>query len=399
MLWTVKFAGAIDSMNPHLINKFAIIGIGEAPVGKVPGRSPIAAMLESARLAIQDAGISAGDIDGVIAEPPLSSPRFLPANEVASGLGIRPVYAQSTGVGGASAVSSLAAAIAAISAGFCSVVLFTMGDSSWSYQKGHMQPRGRLDWGYEEFEEVFGLAEAAGGYGLCARSHIEQFGTSERHFGEVAVSARYHASLNSNTQMSKPISMEDYLASRWIVEPFRLMDCSLVSDYGGAFIIAAVDVARELRQPVVGISAVAAANTHRFVHQADPVTTGACDVAERIWRVTGLSPDDIDVAELYDSFTYTTLVQLEDYGFCPKGQGGPFVEGGRIRLGGDLPVNTHGGLLSQGHAGGVLHVTEAVKQLRGDCGERQVKQADIALVTGGGGILFASHAGAVLARL
>ncbi|MCF7981680.1 MAG: hypothetical protein K9K86_06820, partial [Pseudomonadales bacterium] len=120
------------------------------------------------------------------------------------------------------------------------------------------------------------------------------------------------------------------------------------------------------------------------------------EVAHRLWQITGLSPQDIKVAELYDSFTYSSLVQLEDYGFCAKGQGGPFVEGGRIRLGGELPVNTHGGLLSQGHAGGVLHVTEAVKQLRGDCGVRQVKSADVALVTGGGGILFASHAGALL---
>ena len=196
--------------------------------------------------------------------------------------------------------------------------------------------------------------------------------------------------------MRRPITLEDYLQSPWIVEPFRLLDCSLVSDYGGALVVTTTERTADLRQVPVFILGYGESHPHRYLMQQEDITRcGAVESGPAAFWMAGVTLQEVDFAELYDSFTYTVLVQLEDYGFCAKGEGGTFVEDGHIALGGALPVNTHGGLLSQAHADGILHVTEAVKQLRGQAGPRQVANARIGLVSGGAGVL-AVHASLLL---
>ena len=211
------------------------------------------------------------------------------------------------------------------------------------------------------------------------------------------MSTRQHASLNPNAQKIDPFTLEDYLASRFIVEPFRLLDCCLVSDYGGAFVISRTDPAGSQRQVVlIGYQE---EHDHRYLSHAGSLTTSvAAKASQRLWQQTGLGPEAIDLALLYDSFTYTVLVQLEDYGFCGKGEAADFLASGAIRRDGTIPVNTHGGLLSQGHANGVFHICEAVRQLRQEAGERNLERAGRALVTGAGGIFMATHAVAMLER-
>ena len=386
-------------MDPRLSNQFAITGIGEAPAGHHPDITVASLVTLACRDAMYNAGLTANDIDGVIIESPLSEPTFMFAVDIAHKLGISPRYTSSTGLGGAAAVSALAQAMAVIEAGLCSTVLFAMGDSIWSHAKGHQQALGTLNWGYAEFEETFGLVQPPGAYALGAQRHMYEYGTTAEAFGSIAVSARYHASLNANAEKRKAITLTDYFDSPWIVEPFRLLDCSLVSDFAGAYIISKRSSVDNSSKPLVLVNAVAQAQTHRYVIDSALTKTGAVDVANTLWDISGLGPNDVKVAELYDSFTYTLLVQLEDYGFCEKGKGGQYVIEKGLSLGDALPVNTHGGLLSQAHSGGILHLTEAVKQLRGECGSRQVPNADIALVSGGGGILFAAHAGALLQRV
>lgn len=377
--------------------RYSIVGIGETRVGRVPGITDLALALQAVHQALNDAGVEKEQVDGILCDPPFSDPLFLFPNRIAECLGIQPRYVSTLGLGGASPVGAIAHAVAAIQAGYCRMVLFVAGEAMWSQYKNRYPKHGKLNWGYCDFEEPFGLVEAPGAYALGAMRHMHEYGTEARHFGEVALAMRHHASLNDNAQIKKPISMEDYLSSRWIVEPFRLLDCSLISDFGGAFLITSLDRARDLKRKPVLIESCAQFHDHRYVYNAPSLTsTGAAETARHIFRGSAIGPETVDFAELYDSFTYTVIVQLEDYGFCKKGEGGAFVENGAIRLGGRLPVNTHGGLLSQGHADGVLHVTEAVKQLRGTCGSRQVKDARMGLVTGGGGILFATHSAVLL---
>jgi acetyl-CoA acetyltransferase len=210
-----------------------------------------------------------------------------------------------------------------------------------------------------------------------------EFGTTSEQFGAIAVACRKHASLNPNATFRDPITIADHQASRYISEPFRLLDCCPVTDASAAFVITGAERARNLAQAPAYILGVGQGFTHSDLPWARSMTDVAMrSASERAYAMAGLGPDDIDLAELYDCFTYVVLATLEGYGFCKKGEGGPFVEGGRIELGGALPVNTGGGLLSQGHASGSLLITEAAIQLRGTAGDRQVPEAQTAIVSG-----------------
>ncbi|MDY6862788.1 MAG: thiolase family protein, partial [Thermodesulfobacteriota bacterium] len=211
---------------------------------------------------------------------------------------------------------------------------------------------------------------------------------------------RKHACLNSNAQMKKPVTIEDHQNSPMVIDPFHLLDICLVSDGGAAVLVTSAETAGSLKSKPVFISGVGEGHNAYHLDNAVSLTEfeGTKNSAKNALKMAGLELGDIDLAEIYDCFTYTMLVQLEDYGFCRKGEGGAFVENGRIELGGDLPVNTHGGLLSQAHLDGMAHITEAVKQLRGVCGDRQVKDAEVALVTGNGGHFFTSHSTLLLRR-
>jgi acetyl-CoA acetyltransferase len=227
-------------------------------------------------------------------------------------------------------------------------------------------------------------------YALIAQRHMHEYGTTSAQLAEVAVAIRHHASLNPAAQKREPISVADVLASRMVTSPLHVLDCSLVSDGACAVIVTSAGRARDLRSKPVRLLGQGYGLSHSYIGECRTMTTtGAVQSGNEAFAMAGLSRADVDVAQIYDCFTITVIVELEDLGFCKKGEGGSFVEGGRIRLGGELPITTHGGLLScahSGYAGGFFHVVEAVRQLRGEAGARQVADAEVALVHGNGGV-------------
>jgi acetyl-CoA acetyltransferase len=238
-----------------------------------------------------------------------------------------------------------------------------------------------------EFEAPVGAIAPAQYYAPMARRHMELFGTTSRQLAEIAVSTRNHAILNGNARMAKPITVEDHQNSRMIADPLRLLDCSLESDGAAAVVVSAADRARDMRRPRILLAGMAEGHPDSpstITQRGDMTRLGLAKAAPRAFAMAGVAPADIDVAEIYDCFTYIVLCQLEDLGFCAKGEGGAFVEGGALGLGGRLPVNTHGGLLSQAHMAGMNHVVELVRQLRGEAGRAQVHDAEVGLVTGYG---------------
>jgi acetyl-CoA acetyltransferase len=307
---------------------------------------------------------------------------------VSHAAGIDPDYTTDLALGGATPVAMAHHAAMAIEAGLCHTVVCVHARNQASRQL--LPSRGaEVRDGTEDFEEPYGLLGAVAKHAFCATRHMHEYGTTVEQFGAVAVAARKHACLNpAATMHGRPITLEDHQASRWIVEPLRLLDCSLNSDGGGAYIVTSAERARQMKQRPIYILGMGAHHPMANMAEAETLTTfGSKRSSERAYRMAGLAPKDMSFAEIYDCFTITTLITLEDYGFCPKGEGGPWVEGGRIELGGELPVNTHGGLLSHAHIEGMLHVTEAVKQLRGGQvePERQVANARVGIVSGHGG--------------
>jgi acetyl-CoA acetyltransferase len=252
-------------------------------------------------------------------------------------------------------------------------------------------------WAHPEYEAPYGpLVPTL--YALVAQRHMHEYGTTPEQMAEVAVAIRGHAALNPLAQKREPITVADVMSSRMITSPLRMLDCAIVSDGAAAFVVTA---RKDVKKRPVRVLGQGYGFTHTYIGEHDHIaTTGAVQSGRMAFEMAGVRPADIDVAELYDCFTITVIAELEDLGFCPKGEGGRFVEGGRIRLGGELPVTTHGGLLSAVHpglAGGMFHVVEAVRQLRGECGERQVPDAELALAHGNGGII-GIHCTLVLGR-
>jgi acetyl-CoA acetyltransferase len=360
----------------------AIVGIGETVVGKLPDRSALSLRLEASLAAIQDAGLDKRDIDGIIATQMRSNPQPNYSALLAERLGITPTYVTDIALGGASAASTIVNAVASISAGLCSTVLCVGGDSrSSSRERSKSRERSPTD--AEDLRNLFGAGAAPVQYALAARRHMHEYGTSSRHFGAVAVACRHHASLNPAALMRKRITIEDHQNSPMIADPYRLLDCSLVSDGAAALVVTRADRARDCKQPPVSVLGFGSSCEHsEIVASRNMTETAARGAGRQAFEMAGVAPADVDVAEIYDCFTAVVLVTLEDYGFCKKGEGGSFVEDGKLQLGGALPINTHGGLLSHAHIGGISHLTEAVTQLRHQAGSRQVPAAEIALANG-----------------
>ena len=251
-----------------------------------------------------------------------------------------------------------------------------------------------------QYQAPYGYFAPPQQFAMVARAHMERYGTTQEQFGAVAVNQRANAVSNERAMMRTPITMQDYLDSRWVVEPFRLFDCCLETDAAVALVMTSAERARDLKQTPVLVRGAAWGSGQTLYSNQQPDTTrsAAADMAPRLYEMAGVSPSDFDLAELYDCFTYSVLVQLEDYGFCKKGESGAFVESGAIALSGSIPVNTHGGFLSEGYVHGLNHVTEAVSQLRHDAGERQVEGAEIALSTAQPGYIAGATAALVLQR-
>jgi acetyl-CoA acetyltransferase len=291
-------------------------------------------------------------------------------------------------MGGASCVAAVQCAIAAISAGICNHVLLPIGRNGASggriATRVQQMPQFRT---IGEFEMPLGAIAPAQLYAPMARRHMELYGTTSRHLAEIAVNTRTHALLNGRGMMTKPLTVEEHQSSRMIADPLRLFDCSLESDGGCAIVVSGADRARDMKQRPVIVMGVAEGHPDSpsaITQRPDLTRLGLAKAAPKAFAMAGVTHADIDVAEVYDCFTYIVLCQLEDMGFCRKGEGGDFVMNGTIALDGKLPLNTHGGLLSQAHMAGVNHVIELTRQLRGEAGKAQVKNAEIGLVTGYG---------------
>lgn len=372
-------------MTHSLFEKCAVTGIGETEYSRNAYRSPMALTMEASLKAIADAGLQPTDIDGVI---PYSAGDIV-AEDFITNLGLEDLrLSVTTPLGGASNVAAIQTAVAAIASGIANHVLIAVGrnGSSGTRIGARIQamPQFRT---VGEYEMPMGQIAPAQLYAHMARRHMELFGTTSRQLGEVAVTIRRHAQLNDNAMMQGDLTLDDHQAGRMIADPLRLHDCCLESDGGAAVVISAADRAKDLRQRPIYIMGVGEGHPDSpstITQRPDMTVLGTARAAKRAFEMAGIGRDAIDVAEIYDCFTYIVLCQLEDLGFCKKGEGGAFVEGGRIGLGGELPINTHGGLLSQAHMGGLNHVVELVRQLRGDGGRAQVPDASVGLVTGYG---------------
>jgi acetyl-CoA acetyltransferase len=371
-------------------NRVAIVGVADTEVGVVPQYSATQLYVRAARLALEDAGITKDEVDGLVTCASWTEPYLYHAEMIAEYMQIFPRYCMGAPAGGGTTLAIMHHAASAIVTGMCNTVLVTMADSLVSGLSRDKAVEMMSTAGHPQFERPYGPPIPAF-YALLARAHEHAYGTTAEQRAAVAVACRKHASLNPAAQMCKPITIEDVIASRMIADPLHLLDCSLVSDGGAAFIMTSAERARDFKHQPVYLLGVGEGHSHEHLTQALSLTTSAAkEAGERAYTMAGLGPRDVDVAELYDCFTPVVIIELEDLGFCSKGEGGRFVEGGRIEIGGELPVNTHGGLLSHchpGHPGSMFSITEAVRQLRGSCGARQVKGAKIALVHGLGGIM------------
>lgn len=366
-----------------LRGKAAIVGAAESDLGEVgTGFTPLDLMGQATERALADAGLQREDVDGLFSASVYYQMPTLSAGEY---LGIRPRYSDATMLGGSSFVSHLLHATAAIEAGLCEVALITYASTQLSEGgfRGASDPP-------NPFETPYRPRYPVSMYALAASRHMHEYGTTREQLAQVAVAAREWAKLNPKAFMRDDLTVEDVLASRMISSPLSLLDCCLVTDGGGALLMTSSERAKDLRNPPVYLLGAGEAHWHRNISQMPDLTvTAAVDSGRRAYEMAGVRPEDIDVTMLYDAFTINPILFLEDLGFCEKGEGGAFVEGGRIAPGGGLPVNTNGGGLSYNHPGmyGLLLLVEAVRQLRGECGERQVEGARVALAHGNGGVL------------
>ncbi len=368
----------------------SVVGTATSRLGRVPGVSSLDLLVEAIRNAVEDAGLKASDIDGVICRGPDES--YSHHQVVAERLGINARFSTTLTNGGASQILAIAIATMAIRFGLAKTIVCGFGRDTWSRTHATEEARVRNETRPasqrpREFGPEYGYFGATAAHAFGATRHMHLYGTTRDDFGAIATAFREHALRNPDAQMKKPLSMEDYHAGRMIVAPFGMYDCSLRSDAAGAVIVTRSDRAKDMRRPPVLIKGFGTFNNTRgWFNDDNMVVTAAKQSGEAAYRMAGLGPSDVDTAQIYDCFTYMVLTQLEDYGFCKKGEGGAFVSSGALRLGGALPCNTSGGQLSESHAEGMLQIVEGVRQMRHlYAPERQVKDAEIALISGHGG--------------
>lgn len=361
----------------------AIVGVDESDeIGKVPDKSNLQHHAEAAYNALEDAGLSIKDVDGLLTAGTSTL-------TLAEYLGIQPKYTDTTAVGGSSFVIHIGHAMSAIQAGYCEVALVTHGEAGRSARnRAGLNDSDPIP----QFELPYGFIGAPINYAMAARRYMHVYGEDRvrQAMAEVAVATRKWALLNPKAYMKDPMTFDDYHNSRWISEPFHLLDCCLVTDAGGAYVITSADRARDTKKKPVWVLGSAEGHDHGMVSQMPDLTrTYARYTGPEALRRAGLTYKDVDLAMIYDSFTYTVLATLESLGFCGPGEAPEFVADQRTAPGGGFAMNTSGGGLSYTHSGmyGMFLILEAVRQLRGECGERQLQDPKIALVNGTGGSL------------
>jgi acetyl-CoA acetyltransferase len=361
----------------------AIVGVAESDLGAVAKEmSPIDLMAQGTQRALADCGLHLRDVDGLICATTQSRTSGLALSEY---LGISPAYIDTTILGGSSFMFHVAHAQAALRLGLCKVAVITYGSTQRTVGRRHASVRE-----YNPYETPFRPFLPATAYALAASRHMHQYGTTREQLAAVAVAAREWALLNPAAWEKKPLTIDEVLSARMVSYPLTVRDCCLITDGGGAVIMTTAERARSLKQPPVYVLGCGQAITHANISSMPDLTvTGALQSGRAAYEMARLSPGDIDVVELYDAFTINTILFLEDLGFCPKGEGGRFVCDGRIAPGGGLPVNTNGGGLSYCHPGmyGLFLLIEAARQLRRECGPRQIADCETAIAHGNGGVL------------
>lgn len=376
----------------------AIVGIGETAVGSLPECGSTEICAEAARLALADAGLTKDQVDGLVTCNPWVEPHLYHAEMFSEYMQIFPKFCMTLNAGGATSLAAVQRAASAIVTGVCETVLITHGDNPRTGLTPQEVGAKMTTTMNPQFELPYGIP-LTNGYAMAARAHMHEFGTTSEQLAQVAVTARKHAMLNPAAEMQAPLSIDDVLNSPVVADPLHALDCSLWSDGGAAFIVVAAERAKDFPNRPVFLLGAGEGHWHEHLFQTRSLTaTAASESGPRAFAMAGMKPDDMDFAEIYDCFTNVVVVQLEDLGFCPKGEGGPFVADGNIELGGALPLNTHGGLLSHshtGHPGAMFAITEGVRQIRGDGGDRQVAGAEVGLIHGQGGVL-SSHATLIL---
>jgi acetyl-CoA acetyltransferase len=372
-----------------LSGRHVIAGIGHTAFGKLPGSDTISLNVEACRLALADAGIDKSMVDAVFVKVPTSAHQFMYGQKVAEALGITPRLGGCWDQGGAANITLLSFAVMAIEAGQCDVALVCYADNPRSGNRAvYGRPRGD--------DAAYGWFSTAAGYAMIHRRHVIEHGTKPEDFAAVAIASRKHGAGNPHAQLRAPLDFERYLASPWVVDPIRRDDSALVSDGGAALVIMSAKRASELGVPmpvpVLGFGH--GQTSYELPQRATLTSTEAARAADTAFRMAGVQPRDIDVAQLYDCFTVTVLMTLEDYGFCGKGEAGRFVADGAIEHGGRLPINTSGGLLSETGMPGMQLIMEGVRQMRGKA-RLQVPGAKLCLVSNQGGTMH-THATLIL---
>ena len=363
----------------------AIAGVAESRLGVVPDSTVMTLQAEAMVKALAEAGLEKKDVDAVFSSGNWGR---LPQLQVAEYLGINPVYSDNTSVGGASFEFHLGHAAAAIQAGLCKVAIILYGSTQRSRRERRIF-EAHSDLGYQ-YESPYGLPIPVGAYALAASRHMAQYGTTSQQLAELAVSTRAWASLNPSAYRREKLTVDEVLDSQMIASPLHRLDCCLVTDGGGCVVVVSPELAKSLPKPPVWLLGQGESHSHAQISEMPDLTiTPAAESGKRAFAMAGIKHSDLDVVEIYDSFTITVILTLESLGFCDPGEGGEFVSSNRTAPGGEFPLNTNGGGLSYCHPGqyGIFLLIESVRQLRGECGDRQVNNATLALASGTGGVL------------
>jgi acetyl-CoA acetyltransferase len=378
-----------------------VAGVAESPLGKVPDHTELSMMAVAARAALGEAGLTVRDVDGLFVRYRSTEPLVEHSVELGEYLGVRPRYADSTDIGGGSFEAYVHHALLAVGAGRCNVALLAYASRQRSRRSRSMLVAADDYTLSGQFEAPYGILSPIGQYALIAARHMYQYGTTAEQMAEVAVAARQWAQLNPLAWERDPLTIADVLASEMISTPLRRLDCCLMTDGGAAVVITGAERARDAAKRPIRVLGAGESHSHWHISQMPDLTVSPGVVSAReAFGLAGVGPAEMDFVQPYDNFTSAVIMHLEDLGFCAKGDGGAFVERGRLGPGGALPAMTSGGGLSYNHPGmlGLLLLVEAVRQLRGEAGPRQVPEARLGVVHGIGGVSFGAAATVVLGR-
>lgn len=378
-----------------------ISGVYSTRVGELCDSTCMSLHTEATQGALQDAGLKKEDIDGVLCAYSFVEPHLMLSSVFCEYFGLRPRFNSAIEAGGATGAVQIMQAASLVRSGMCRHVLCVTGDNRLTGMTRDRTVAALAGVGHTQFEQPYGISMPAA-YALVAQRYMYEYGTTSEHLAAIAVSHRNHATRHPDAHYRKPITIKDVLDSRMIASPLHILDCCPISDGGAAVIVSDGNASADLRKPPVAILGTGQGHTHEHIIEAPSLTDFGCKQSSRqAFEEAGIGPANIDVAEIYDSFTITLLVELESIGFFERGEAGPAALRGDLTFGGKLPCNTHGGLLSYGHsgaAGGAFQIVEAVHQLRGEAKDRQVSDVRVAFVHGDGGVLSA-HCSIVLGRV